>query len=231
MKFFIFLVTVFFTSTIAYTQSYVMSLNSISVDVPSSDKNYFLKFGDSVKSKISDLENFRNISLLTKVLANNGYKRVLDTLKEKHNFIIDFNFFISQPIVPNTGTTSISSTNTKITNEVKIEQNNSTNNTNIKAIEFKPPIDISNMNYSGIGPQAIITYKRHMKLNCLSVNDNYKKVWFIELDSEGYSNDLRQIIPIMIYATQGFYEKDSKGVKEIIVRENKKEVKRFLEDN
>lgn len=211
-------------------QDYYIKLNSMFSTMPSAEKKYYLKFGDSVKSKITDLENSRNIRLLTKVLLDNGYERIIDTLNEKYNYVIDFNFYISKPILPTPSPTTISTTNITNTNEVKIEQNSSSNNTNIKAVEFKP-IDFSSFNYSGPIRQEGILYNRSMKLNCYNVKDQNQKIWFIELDSEGSSNDLRQIIPVLIFSTQGFYETDSKGVKEIRIRSNKKDLKRFLEEN
>lgn len=234
-----FLVIFLCLATIGYSQTdrFVVDVNSIGEPISNPDKTYYLKLGNSVTSQIDDIENRTYIKLVTDLLSAKGYKRVIDTLNNSYRYSIVFDFSLSDSIervlsrkqaVYGQPTKTVTNVNINTTGK----PGTTTNTSNSNITPYGAVFESNQPTITGFETtkETIIQFSRKMSLVCFenTANQPSKKVWFVDTNSEGRSDDLREILPILVFASKEFIESDSKVKKSILIKSSSKELKKFL---
>lgn len=219
---------------LAQSTYYDVRINALTNINPTKDKTYYFVFGDSVKN-ISDINTIRYTRLLEKALSEKGYTRINDTIEQKSNYVIALDFYIKSGKnfdITRSSSNSISPINTT---NVNVNVNNNTNSysSSIKPVEINNPF--GNLNFQNSKEETIketlTIYKRFLKVSCIEKNKEAFPLWILETDSEGYGDDLREIVPIMIFASKDYIESNTGTIKSTTIKSKNKALNKFLSGN
>lgn len=209
-----------------------ININSLGSKITDGSKTYFLVLGDSVKGGVEDISNGSYVKTLISLLSEKGYQRVLDTLNTKFEYLVEYNYFISQPQetiitsylpVSNQPQTQVNVYN----NGAKSQQNNSNENpykSGAVILDNKQTVT----DYKEVR-KTVMYFNKEMKINCYhNSSDQRRIIWQIQIDSKGTSDDLRIVMPAFLMLANDYIEVDSKYKRTVLVKTNGKDMKRFL---
>ena len=235
MKYFFTLILILITANcFSQTTTYAITISSSALTLPKIERFYSLVPEDSMKNIHNTLKNKSHLDLIKKSLLKNQYFYVDDTTSKKVDCIITYSYGISNPIlVKEKYYKATYSSGTNLSNNVNVNVN-SNNSSSVAATSIKPitfdPVNIPVA--SGYVPieNESTNFKRTLTLKCLSVDGiKREEIWIIEATSSGYSDNIHQVLPVMIFSVTDYIGLNLRMPKNISVREKSSNLKRFLE--
>ena len=219
-----------YISTPQANLKYSVKVNSYGEDSTLIRKDCYLFLSDTMINK-EDLQFNEFHKQISSIMRSKGYN-VVDSIQSA-NIIILFNYGISNSktkvyttSVPVWGQTGIISTTTSGT----VSANPYSNSLNYKQSTVQTP------NYGVTGyrseQQSIESYTRYLNLvaydfEYFKLHKKEKRIWQTEINSTGYSNDLRAAFPYMLIASRRFIGHSSSVEKEFYINADNLNVKKL----
>jgi hypothetical protein len=228
----IFVVVMLFSSC-GTTTKFVTNVNSFGSDSEFNSKNYFILSSDSL-TPLSKFEYLEYTHYLEKALSENGYNLIADI--NDADVIISFTYGISDPktyvrkvSVPIWGQTGYNTTTTKSTVTVdsktnKTTYNQTTTNTPTYGVVGTKMVDKTVTEYFRYTHITAYDYKSYTE------NQEMRIIWDTEITSKGTSDDLRKVMPCLIFTGRKYLGKSSGEKKQITLYDNNLEYIKFKKD-
>jgi len=203
------------------------SVSGLSAQAPSPGTTYFLKHASNPATDIT-LQFREYASLVERTLRSKGLVRVLDSDQAQLVVLLDYGIgdekrtsrVYSVPTFGQTGNTATYNPGVSYRGQVQIPP----------SVTNTPTMGVTG---SSTGSVVDSSYDRWLKLTAISspefkTNGTIRELWQVDVKSTGSSNDLRRILPIMVYAAREYIGVNTGKAVDIKVKDGKKDFQSFL---